>query len=81
MVRVHLLDEANVIDDVAYRRFDVAVGEPVVGVEISDGVQGHGPYGQASTQLDEPVDVPGVEPPLPRPEVVLLPHPNSVPAL
>src|SRR5579862_7999056 len=72
--RVDLDHQAHVLDDLAHSRHLHAPGEPVVGIQVPDGVEGNLPDGQPGAQLDETVDIPGVKPLLARPEVVLLSH-------
>jgi hypothetical protein len=48
--------------------------EPVQAVDLGDRIYLDGLDGQRPAELDEPVDVPGVEPIVRRPEVVLLPY-------
>ena len=64
----------RVLDDGAHRRGDLAVGEPVLLVELGDVGHCDLAHREPRRELDEPVDVPRIEPTGTAPEAVLLSH-------
>ena len=78
VLRINLLNQVDVIDDGSNGRAMESVVEPVDGVDLLDRVEGDIHDWQLSRQLDEPVNVPGIEPISTWPEVVLMSHAISV---
>jgi len=76
--RIDLLDQPDVLDHLADRGLFRFV-EPVRGVHLRDGRHRHLLDFERRAQVDQAIDVPGVEALVTRPEVVLLPHSNSLP--
>jgi hypothetical protein len=77
VLEINLLDESDMVNDAAHRRGRTEF-EPVVRVNIRDGVECHLGDGQISAGPDEVVNVPGVETPFAGSEVVLLSHSTSL---
>ena len=76
---VDILDQSDVLDDLADRRLLAAI-EPVDGVEFPNRRQREVLDAERGAQRDQPINIPGIEPLFTRPEVVLLPHATSVAA-
>lgn len=75
--RVRLPEELAVLDDLADGGHLSAPVEPVRRIDLADRGDGEPLDGQVPAQGDETIDVPRVEAPIRRQEVVLLPHRRS----
>ena len=71
---VSFLNKAEMFDHPPHRRNDGSEVKPVVRLDLLNGVERHLFYGKVLAQLDQPIYVPGVEPLLTWPEVLLLAH-------
>src|SRR5918995_4611065 len=76
--QVHCFDHPSVVHDPPNRCTLELVVEPVDGVDLVDRCQLNVLDRQRATELDQPVDVPGIQALLSGPEVILLSHLRSI---
>ncbi len=77
MRRVRTLDQLHVFDHPADGRTLGAVAEPVDGVHFRYGLERDLANRQVLAQLNQTIDIPGIESSLARPQVILLAHEAS----
>ena len=72
--RVNLLDESKMINYLADCGDFQAAIKPILRVQVLDALHRNFPEWEISTQTDQSIDIPSVQPFFPRQKVVLLSH-------